>query len=1155
MSQFGNNDLPIEDDDNSFGDDTYPWKEQPIFISSTFRDMQAERDMLHDNVFPRLQDKLRKYHRTIAPVDLRNGVETVSIEKKEEKEIQVLTVCLDEIKRCQPFILVILGERYGWVPDRVRMDEAIGIRNDDETLSRINLDDKSITAIEIEYGALLSEDKQKRSFFFFRKLENAENIPENERIVYDDRYSPDEKIRNRHSRLIALKKDIFRRNDLKYKKEYSAFFDINKRRVVGLENWAEDVFDMLWSNLEEECLAEENAIRQRDEHYNSWQSAERRMLEEFMYERQKGFVGRSEEIKGHIDFLLNKEINSKKGICLTGTAGSGKSALFAKVHSALRSYQNNKEIILLAHSAGISTRSTSIDFLLSRWIQELAVFLNHEIWDPAYEIQEFDKKKELFYSLLSDASQKCRVICIIDSLDSFLETESISTMNWLLQEMYDNVCFFFTSVPCKSSKSLELKPWFEIKEILPFVSENGPPSNAEEFIEQQCKIQHKNSLNSRVVKALVSVKNNNTNKLACANPLWLSVAVDRLLKLDAEDHELIADVQTEIDDDKKILAYQLYLAEKMPASVEGIYSDFFTYSINRFGKRINIPWIGLMLDYIACSRSGMRESDLKFLLVGNNNEDNNKTGKQDFSRQFALVRNYMGKHLVQKDELGLWDFVHKQGRLSRFNQQLEEKNDTHHQNRGNPEWSQKIHEDIISCLHQLDKTDPFYVREIMWHYYHGDDKMMAGEYYSENNNVYANEVLANEIINADQNEAKSNSAIEWINEILTDYNDEDENESWSKKLAFDVFKIIKDHCTIKTQIKFLEVLLECQESIADEREELADIIQNNILSDDKLCVEGIDQDFIMQLKQMQSQSYANKVIQNKKSTAAIYIKHAEALIPAGRPRDALNSYKNAEEIYEYIQEELPDDRETQLNISIVNYKIRELYVRLGEIGKAQERINETETTSTQDNNKIDDYTELLTQSVEYEKIGDLKLYTKDFEEAENYYLKTFEIREKLLEINPENIEAIYNYSVCFNKIASLQREQGNFIDAVKYYEMGLKVAIKAIEKQPENILLSRSVYWNSINLGDMCRKINNLDACIKYYDFSLNVINQVLQRTPDNLDIISDLAQLYNKFCFYYVGIFETEKAMQYLKMEEEIRTNISKNHPEYKSDIIHKDR
>lgn len=37
-----------------------PWKTIPLFISSTFRDMHAERGHLHDVVFPALAEELHK---------------------------------------------------------------------------------------------------------------------------------------------------------------------------------------------------------------------------------------------------------------------------------------------------------------------------------------------------------------------------------------------------------------------------------------------------------------------------------------------------------------------------------------------------------------------------------------------------------------------------------------------------------------------------------------------------------------------------------------------------------------------------------------------------------------------------------------------------------------------------------------------------------------------------------------------------------------------------------------------------------------------------------------------------------------------------------------------------------------------------------------
>ena len=35
------------------------WRARPVFISSTFKDMQVERDYLRSHIFPRLEERLR----------------------------------------------------------------------------------------------------------------------------------------------------------------------------------------------------------------------------------------------------------------------------------------------------------------------------------------------------------------------------------------------------------------------------------------------------------------------------------------------------------------------------------------------------------------------------------------------------------------------------------------------------------------------------------------------------------------------------------------------------------------------------------------------------------------------------------------------------------------------------------------------------------------------------------------------------------------------------------------------------------------------------------------------------------------------------------------------------------------------------------------
>ncbi|MEW6349906.1 MAG: AAA family ATPase [Thermodesulfobacteriota bacterium] len=81
-----------------------------VFISSTFRDMHAERDHLNRWVFPELRDRCRRRGIRFVAVDLRWGVTQAEAESG-----AVLTRCLEEIKNCG-FFVGLVGERYGWVP-------------------------------------------------------------------------------------------------------------------------------------------------------------------------------------------------------------------------------------------------------------------------------------------------------------------------------------------------------------------------------------------------------------------------------------------------------------------------------------------------------------------------------------------------------------------------------------------------------------------------------------------------------------------------------------------------------------------------------------------------------------------------------------------------------------------------------------------------------------------------------------------------------------------------------------------------------------------------------------------------------------------------------------------------------------------------------
>jgi hypothetical protein len=67
-----------------------------VFISSTFRDFGAERDLLIKRVFPELRRRARARFVEVIGVDLRWGITEEDSEKGE-----TLPICLREIERLQ----------------------------------------------------------------------------------------------------------------------------------------------------------------------------------------------------------------------------------------------------------------------------------------------------------------------------------------------------------------------------------------------------------------------------------------------------------------------------------------------------------------------------------------------------------------------------------------------------------------------------------------------------------------------------------------------------------------------------------------------------------------------------------------------------------------------------------------------------------------------------------------------------------------------------------------------------------------------------------------------------------------------------------------------------------------------------------------------
>ena len=121
-----------------------------VFISSTFRDMNGERDYLNKFVFPRVHQYCAERRIEFYPIDLRWG-----IQERDSKSGLVISSCLEQIDNSRPFFIGILGSRYGWIPSKQEIAQLRTSVKKHKPWLLSKIDElASITEIEIDYGAL-----------------------------------------------------------------------------------------------------------------------------------------------------------------------------------------------------------------------------------------------------------------------------------------------------------------------------------------------------------------------------------------------------------------------------------------------------------------------------------------------------------------------------------------------------------------------------------------------------------------------------------------------------------------------------------------------------------------------------------------------------------------------------------------------------------------------------------------------------------------------------------------------------------------------------------------------------------------------------------------------------------------------------------------
>ncbi|MCU1393424.1 MAG: hypothetical protein JWM34_1852 [Ilumatobacteraceae bacterium] len=380
--------------------DTTSFRSIRVFVSSTFRDMQEEREELVKQVFPLLRRLCESRGVAWSEVDLRWGVTD-----EQKAEGAVLPICLAEIDRSRPYFIGLLGQRYGWIPEA--LPEGLA----DQLPWLAELDGTSVTEMEILHGVLNDPAAAEHAYFYTRDPAWVDARPAQDRLVLGEVESDDEvavlgvdaaaaAAAARRERLEELKARI---------------------RTAGLSTWQYP--DP--RQLGERVLADFTALVDRLFPEHDVPDAHARDDEAHRAYGHAQTLGQIERpaIQARLDAFAN---GVEPPLVLSGEAGSGVSSIVSAWLEGWRAAHPADTVV--EHHVGATSDASEWTSLADRTIATLNAGTNLATDAPA---DSAARRAALFAAIAAAGARPGRTVIVVDGADLLTDVDGARSLTWL----------------------------------------------------------------------------------------------------------------------------------------------------------------------------------------------------------------------------------------------------------------------------------------------------------------------------------------------------------------------------------------------------------------------------------------------------------------------------------------------------------------------------------------------------------------------------------------------------------------------------------------------------------------------------------------------------------------------------------------------------
>lgn len=1066
-----------------------------IFVSSTFRDMHTERDLIQTIICPDLNEKAYQNRmETVKFQDLRWGIDT-DLDLEEDGDKKILEVCLDEIKNNRPYFLLLLGDVYGWIPDGDLIKETgirYGIYDPSEKL------EKSIINLEIDFGFLRNPQYAKKSYAYFRNITG-----DIKGTVYES--SPEEK-----AKIALLKKEIRKVLPKENIHEYDVIYEDGK--LIGVEKFIDLVkkdmeallFD--WQNLEENISENQRKIL-----YHQSQAKEKSTIS---------------NVRLGLENKILEDIKNTNILTIKGKSGNGKSTLMSKI--SRRIAKKYKSIILYCSLTPKTTSTDGLMKIISEYIKQLLVEEGEIDFEQSKEKFFDDRQENLLKekSIYKDKNQeeyqnsiktyqnygKEEIIILIDAVDQLEYPEDIVDL----------------------LAPVDLNKKQNIKFIISYLEEDDAPyqyAYLNEFknyklldLDDEDKLAVIDSILLENNKELPQeIKKEIAKKKSSASPLYISLLVQRLLMMNNEDYQKIISAG---DGYHIITNYQKDLIKNMPEDLEEVILELITQASKNL--RTNTDDIKKTISYLAVSRRGLRQSDLKIIYE--------LKGVSYNILDFARLKKYLSTFFLEDSFLRI-DFTHKIIRkaINNFISKEEKVN---------------IYKDISNAFIKLPANDPVKLEEQYYSAYMGDNLNAALELIISTGKQYKNILpediaIAVESISKIHNLRIKDGDYQWLKRLFEEFSKTELNIQ-KPILAYIIYMGYEEKTSDSmkaskfygTELLFyIKGLLETYPDDEVLLRFYADQLIFLAMKYNLPTIREVEKSnkYLLEAIEINKNLYEkDKTYTNKERLANTYSNIAKFNVDLGNENinKAESYYKKSIGLFEKLAED--NEMASLENLAMAYNNIANLYSSTDN-KEAKSYYKKSIVIMNRLLRRHNDINQKKTLSMTFINVAKLYYREEKFEKAERWYLRSIKIIKEIAHLEPslESKEALAKaYSDLADLFSSELIEEKD--KALDLYHRSMRL-YESILRHKDLVSAKRSLAASYENLANIYADLEDPKA-YSYYQKSINLKEKIIDLYGDNEDILS-LAKTYNNLAF--INWQEEKLSIAYYKKAIDILLNI----------------